>query len=129
MSFEDDLKDVGDSIGKLVDNAVNSQDFQELNRKISDTINQFVYPNRKGPFRANGTQEPSRGYSADTSYSSQHSSHNNTAQQTGPHHYSYGPGGTMPGKSAGEKVEKNRKNLKISVDIWRVKCYTNEVGW
>ena len=35
MSFEDDLKDVGDSIGKLVDNAVNSQDFQELNRKIS----------------------------------------------------------------------------------------------
>ena len=82
MSFEDDLKDVGDSIGKLVDNAVNSQDFQELNRKISDTINQFVYPNRKGPFRANGTQEPSRGYSADTSYSSQHSSHNNTAQQT-----------------------------------------------
>ena len=100
MSFEDDLKDVGDSIGKLVDNAVNSQDFQELNRKISDTINQFVYPNRKGPFRANGTQEPSRGYSADTSYSSQHSSHNNTAQQTGPHHYSYGPGGTMPGKSA-----------------------------
>ena len=50
MSFEDDLKDVGDSIGKLVDNAVNSQDFQELNRKISDTINQFVYPNRKGPF-------------------------------------------------------------------------------
>ena len=58
MSFEDDLKDVGDSIGKLVDNAVNSQDFQELNRKISDTINQFVYPNRKGPFRANGTQEP-----------------------------------------------------------------------
>ena len=43
MSFEDDLKDVGDSIGKLVDNAVNSQDFQELNRKISDTINQFVY--------------------------------------------------------------------------------------
>ena len=51
MSFEDDLKDVGDSIGKLVDNAVNSQDFQELNRKISDTINQFVYPNRKGPFR------------------------------------------------------------------------------
>ena len=91
MSFEDDLKDVGDSIGKLVDNAVNSQDFQELNRKISDTINQFVYPNRKGPFRANGTQEPSRGYSADTSYSSQHSSHNNTAQQTGPHHYSYGP--------------------------------------
>lgn len=52
MSFEDDLKDVGDSIGKLVDNAVNSQDFQELNRKISDTINQFVYPNRKGPFRA-----------------------------------------------------------------------------
>ena len=100
MSFEDDLKDVGDSIGKLVDNAVNSQDFQELNQKISDTINQFVYPNRKGPFRANGTQEPSRGYSADTSYSSQHSSHNNTAQQTGPHHYSYGPGGTMPGKSA-----------------------------
>ena len=100
MSFEDDLKDVGDSIGKLVDNAVNSQDFQELNRKISDTINQFVYPNRKGPFRANGTQEPSRGYSADTSYSSQYSSHNNTAQQTGPHHYSYGPGGTMPGKSA-----------------------------
>ena len=100
MSFEDDLKDVGDSIGKLVDNAVNSQDFQELNRKISDTINQFVYPNRKGPFRANGTQEPSRGYSADTSYSSQHSSHNNTAQQTRPHHYSYGPGGTMPGKSA-----------------------------
>ena len=100
MSFEDDLKDVGDSIGKLVDNAVNSQDFQELNRKISDTINQFVYPKRKGPFRANGTQEPSRGYSADTSYSSQHSSHNNTAQQTGPHHYSYGPGGTMPGKSA-----------------------------
>ena len=100
MSFEDDLKDVGDSIGKLVDNAVNSQDFQELNRKISDTINQFVYPNRKGPFRANGTQEPSRGYSADTSYSSQHSSHNNTTQQTGPHHYSYGPGGTMPGKSA-----------------------------
>ena len=82
MSFEDDLKDVGDSIGKLVDNAVNSQDFQELNRKISDTINQFVYPNRKGPFRANGTQEPSRGYSADTSYCSQHSSHNNTAQQT-----------------------------------------------
>ena len=81
MSFEDDLKDVGDSIGKLVDNAVNSQDFQELNRKISDTINQFVYPNRKGPFRANGTQEPSRGYSADTSYSSQHSSHNNTAQR------------------------------------------------
>ena len=71
MSFEDDLKDVGDSIGKLVDNAVNSQDFQELNQKISDTINQFVYPNRKGPFRANGTQEPSRGYSADTSYSSQ----------------------------------------------------------
>ena len=70
MSFEDDLKDVGDSIGKLVDNAVNSQDFQELNRKISDTINQFVYPNRKGPFRANGTQEPSRGYSADTSNSS-----------------------------------------------------------
>ena len=51
MSFEDDLKDVGDSIGKLVDNAVNSQDFQELNQKISDTINQFVYPNRKGPFR------------------------------------------------------------------------------
>ena len=100
MSFEDDLKDVGDSIGKLVDNAVNSQDFQELNRKISDTINQFVYPNRKGPFRANGTQEPSRGYSSDTSYSSQHSSPNNTAQQTGPHHYSYGPGGTMPGKSA-----------------------------
>lgn len=100
MSFEDDLKDVGDSIGKLVDNAVNSQDFQELNQKISDTINQFVYPNRKGPFRANGTQEPSRGYSADTSYSSQHSSHNNTTQQTGPHHYSYGPGGTMPGKSA-----------------------------
>ena len=75
-------------------------DKEELNRKISDTINQFVYPNRKGPFRANGTQEPSRGYSADTSYSSQHSSHNNTAQQTGPHHYSYGPGGTMPGKSA-----------------------------
>ena len=30
MSFEDDLKDVGDSIGKLVDNAVNSQDFQEF---------------------------------------------------------------------------------------------------
>lgn len=28
MSFEDDLKDVGDSIGKLVDNAVNSQDFR-----------------------------------------------------------------------------------------------------
>ena len=50
MSFEDDLKDVGDSIGKLVDNAVNSQNFQELNQKISDTINQFVYPNRKGPF-------------------------------------------------------------------------------
>ena len=34
MSFEDDLKDVGDSVGKLVDNAVNYQDFQELNRKI-----------------------------------------------------------------------------------------------
>ncbi len=48
MSFEDDLKDVGDSIGKLVDNAVNSQDFQELNRKISDTINQFVYPKPEG---------------------------------------------------------------------------------
>mgnify|MGYP000691824866 CR=1 FL=1 len=30
---------------------------------------------------------------------------------------------------AGEKVEKNRKNLKISVDIWRVECYTNKVGW
>lgn len=99
MSFEDDLKDVGDSIGKLVDNAVNSQDFQELNQKISDTINQFVYPNRKGPFRANGTQDPSRGYSADTSYSSQHSSHNNAEQPTGQHHYSYGPGGTVPGRT------------------------------
>ncbi len=101
MSFEDDLKDVGDSIGKLVDNAVNSQDFQELNRKISDTINQFVYPNRKGPFRANGTQDSSKGYSADTSYSSQHSSQNKeTAQAGSQRHYSYGPGGTMPGKSA-----------------------------
>lgn len=98
MSFEDDLKDVGDSIGKLVDNAVNSQNFQELNQKISDTINQFVYPNRQGPFHANGAQDPSRSYSADTSYSSQHASHNNTAQQAGQHHYSYGPGGTMPGK-------------------------------
>ena len=98
MSFEDDLKDVGDSIGKLVDNAVNSQNFQELNQKISDTINQFVYPNRQGPFHASGTQDSSRGYSADTSYSSQHTSHPNTAQQTGPHHYSYGPGGTMPEK-------------------------------
>lgn len=98
MSFEDDLKDVSDSIGKLVDNAVNSQNFQELNQKISDTINQFVYPNRQGPFRANGTQDPSRGSSADTSSRRQPSSHNDTAQQTGPHHYSYGPGGTMPGK-------------------------------
>lgn len=30
MSFEDDLKDVGDSIGKLVDNAVNSQEFSGI---------------------------------------------------------------------------------------------------
>ena len=101
MSFEDDLKDVGDSIGNLVDNAVNSQDFQELNRKISDTINQFVYPNRKGPFRANETQDSSRGYSADTSYSSQHSSPYKETTQAGlQRHYSYGSGGTMPGKTA-----------------------------
>lgn len=37
--------------------------------------------------------------------------------------------GAVPERVAGEKVEKNRKNLKISVDIWRVKCYTNKVGW
>ena len=37
--------------------------------------------------------------------------------------------GAVPERVAGEKVEKNRKNLKISVDIWRVECYTNEVGW
>ncbi|MDD7738704.1 MAG: 5-bromo-4-chloroindolyl phosphate hydrolysis family protein [Fusicatenibacter sp.] len=55
MSFEDDLKDVGDSIGRLVDNAVNSQNFQELNQKISETINQFVYPSRQGPYRADGS--------------------------------------------------------------------------
>lgn len=99
MSFEDDLKNVGDSIGNLVDNAVNSQNFQELNQKISDTINQFVYPNRQGPFRANTPQNSSREYSEDTSYSSQHSSYNNTTQQNRPHHYAYGPGGTMPGKA------------------------------
>ena len=37
--------------------------------------------------------------------------------------------GAVPERVAGEKVEKNRKNLKISVDIWRVGCYTNKVGW
>ena len=28
-----------------------------------------------------------------------------------------------------KKLKKIEKNLKISVDIWRVECYTNEVGW
>ena len=28
-----------------------------------------------------------------------------------------------------EKKLKKIENLKISVDIWRVECYTNEVGW
>lgn len=51
MSLEDDLKDVGDSIGRLVDNAVNSKDFQQLNEQISNAINQFVYPSQQN--RAN----------------------------------------------------------------------------
>ena len=55
MSFEEDMKDVGDSIGRLVDHAVNSQDFQALSQKITDTVNQFVYPARKGPYRANSS--------------------------------------------------------------------------
>ena len=28
-----------------------------------------------------------------------------------------------------KSCKKIAKNLKISVDIWRVECYTNEVGW
>lgn len=104
MSFEDDLKDVGDSIGKLVDNAVNSQNFQELNEKISDTINQFVYPSRKGPFHASNTQDFARGYSPDTSYSSRHFSDKDSAPWAETHHYSYGPGGTMPRKTAEQNV-------------------------
>ena len=28
-----------------------------------------------------------------------------------------------------ETVSYTHLNLKISVDIWRVECYTNEVGW
>lgn len=46
MSFEDDLKKLGDDVSNLVDNAVNSQNFQQLNQKITDSINQFVYPRR-----------------------------------------------------------------------------------
>ena len=37
--------------------------------------------------------------------------------------------GAVPERMEGEKVKKKRKNLKISVDIWRVECYTNGVGW
>lgn len=47
MSFEDDLKKLGDDVANLVDNAVSSQNFQQLNRKISDSINQFIYPRKE----------------------------------------------------------------------------------
>ena len=46
MSFEDDLRKLGDDVSNLVDNAVNSQNFQQLNQKITDSINQFIYPRR-----------------------------------------------------------------------------------
>lgn len=46
MSFEDDLKKLGDDVSNLVDNAINSQNFQQLNQKITDSINQFVYPRK-----------------------------------------------------------------------------------
>lgn len=48
MSFEDDLKKLGDDVSNLVDNAINSQNFQQLNQKITDSINQLVYPRRNG---------------------------------------------------------------------------------
>lgn len=48
MSFEDDLKKLGDDVSDLVDNAINSRNFQQLNQKITDSINQFVYPRRGG---------------------------------------------------------------------------------
>lgn len=46
MSFEDDLKKLGDDVSNLVDNAINSQNFQQLNQKITDSINQLVYPRK-----------------------------------------------------------------------------------
>ena len=48
MSFEDDLKKLGDDVSNLVDNAINSQNFQQLNQKITDSINQLVYPRKNG---------------------------------------------------------------------------------
>lgn len=47
MSFEDDLKKLGDDVADLVDNAVNSRNFQQLNQKINDSINQFIYPRKE----------------------------------------------------------------------------------
>ena len=32
MSFEDDLKKLGDDVSNLVDNAINSHNFQQLNQ-------------------------------------------------------------------------------------------------
>lgn len=46
MSFEDDLKKLGDDVADLVDGAVNSRNFRQLNQKISNSINQFIYPRK-----------------------------------------------------------------------------------
>ena len=47
MSFEDDLKKLGDDVSNLVDNAINSHNFQQLNQKITDSISQLVYPRKR----------------------------------------------------------------------------------
>ncbi|MCI5649366.1 MAG: 5-bromo-4-chloroindolyl phosphate hydrolysis family protein [Fusicatenibacter sp.] len=113
MSFEDDLKDVGDSIGRLVDNAVNSQNFQELNQKITDTINQFVYPNRQGPYRANGDSS----YHPGSSYSS--SRYANDTKNTPPPK-SNGNSATAPKPRPNQWLSmrmQNRERFMISSDL------------
>ena len=49
MSFEDDLKKLGDDVTNLVDSAINSRNFQQLNQKITDSINQLIYPRKEEP--------------------------------------------------------------------------------
>ena len=84
MSFEDDLKKLGDDVADLVDSAVNSHNFQQLNRKISNSINQFIYPrkddkNFSAPPENGPYQQQERRYRRPDSYAS--GSEENTWQQ------------------------------------------------
>lgn len=58
MSLEDDLFDVGESIETLINHAISSQDFQQLNQKISETIHN--YTNSMNTNRRPNYQDPLR---------------------------------------------------------------------